>query len=186
MHDLFECLQRDHGRILQIVDTLANGPEEAEQTPPERKKLSDRLVIEASRHEAAEEQYLWPLVRRRLESGEEMARHAIGQESTSKRLLHDLDRISAGNTEFSTLVRQVFAEINDHVTYEESAVLPALRLKMTSEEAERYGELYRRAHRLGPTRPHPLTPPEPAILKVAGIAVATIDRARDAITGRGR
>lgn len=184
--DLFVSIQTHHDELIAVVDDLAHGPEREDRSPSERKKMSDRLIMLASRHEAAEEQYLWPSVRELVEGGAEMAMHAIEQESTAKRLLHDLDRISAGNVEFDTLVRQVSAEVHDHVTYEEATVLPSLRLRMSDSEVERLGALYDKAHRIGPTRPHPLTPPDSKLLKSAGPAIAAVDRARDLLTGRGR
>lgn len=186
MPDLFVSIQGHHDELIAIVDDLAHGPEREQQSESQRKKMSDRLVMLASRHEAAEEQYLWPAVRDLVAGGDEIAMHAIGQESTAKRLLHDLDRISAGNVEFDTLVRQVSAEIHDHVTYEEATVLPSLRLRMSDSEVERLGSHYEKAIRVGPTRPHPLTPPDSKLLKSAGPAIAAVDRARDLITGRGR
>jgi MFS family permease len=38
----------------------------------------------------------------------------------------------------------------------------------------------------GPTRPHPHAPASPEVLKMAGPAVAAVDKLRDAVTGRGR
>lgn len=184
--DLFVSIQGHHDELIALVDELAHGPEREDRSESQRKKMSDRLVMLASRHESAEEQYLWPAVRDLVEGGAEMALHALEQESTAKRLLHDLDRMSAGNVEFATLVRQVSAEVHDHVTYEEATVLPSLRLRMSDSEVERLGELYDEAHRIGPTRPHALTPPDSKLLKSAGPAIAAVDRARDLLTGRGR
>lgn len=186
MPDLFVLVQEHHNELIALVEDLAHGPERADQPTSLRKKMSERLVMMASRHEAAEEQHLWPAVRRLVDGGDEMAMHAIEQESTAKRLLHDLDRIDAGNVEFDTLVRQVSAEVHDHVTYEEATVMPSLRLRMDPSEAQALGTAYMRAYRLGPTRPHPLTPPQPGLLKSAGAAMAMVDRTRDRLTGRGR
>ena len=115
-----------------------------------------------------------------------MAVHALEQESTAKRLLHDLDRITPGNADFAALARQVSAAVHDHVTYEEATVLPSLRLRMSPGEVERLGARYARAHQAGPTRPHPLTPPRRSLLKSAGSAMALVDRTRDVLTRRGR
>jgi hypothetical protein len=51
--------------------------------------------------------------------------------------------------------------------------------------AEELGRKIADGKRTAPTRPHPHTLPSPGVLKAAGPAVATADKARDAITGRG-
>ncbi len=186
MADLFVLVQEHHEALIALMDGLAHGPEREDQSPSEKKTMANRLVMMASRHETAEERYLWPAVRRLVEGGEEMAMHAIEQESTAKRLLHDLDRISPGNVEFATLVRQVSAAVHDHVAYEEATVLPSLRLRMAPEDVVRLGALYMKAYQGGPTRPHPLTPPQPSVLGSAGAAMALVDRTRDVLTRRGR
>jgi hypothetical protein len=42
------------------------------------------------------------------------------------------------------------------------------------------------AKKSAPTRPHPHTPASPGVLKTVGAAAAVTDKARDAMTGRGR
>jgi hypothetical protein len=37
-----------------------------------------------------------------------------------------------------------------------------------------------------PTHPHPSAPDHPPLNKVLGLGAAVIDKARDAVTGRGR
>jgi hypothetical protein len=185
MTDLIRLVQWHHQQILDLVDALAGEPGEA-PPPAERRARAEQLVREASRHEAAEEQHLWPIVRRVVQSGSELAGTGVDQETTAKHLLHDLRHISPGTVEFDTLVRQVRSEIRTHVTFEESVILPSLRRGARPGDLERLGAAYGKAYRTGPTRPHPHTPPRPGVLKAAAPAMAALDRALDTITRRGR
>jgi hemerythrin-like domain-containing protein len=179
-------IEEQHQQILRLLEALVGEPVAGPPPPAERKKVATWLIMEAARHEVAEEQHLWPEVVRLLESGPDLAQRGLQQESTGKRMLHDLDHMQPGNEEFDTLIRQVASELHTHVTYEESVILPGLRLKLSTEEAAEIGSRYQRDHEAGPTRPHPHTPPDPRLLKVTGRGIATVDRARDRVTGRGR
>jgi hypothetical protein len=132
-----------------------------------RKKMVQQLVIEESRHEAVEEMYFWPAVRRHLTDGDDLANQAQDQEQEAETQLTEF--ISAGRA---------------HIAFEETAVWPSLRSALTATEADDLGRELEEAKKAAPTRPHPHTPPSPGLLKTAGPAVAAADRLRDAVTGR--
>jgi hypothetical protein len=46
--------------------------------------MVQQLVIEESKHEAVEEMYFWPVVRKALIDGDNLARHAHAQEQEGK------------------------------------------------------------------------------------------------------
>src|SRR5262249_47465286 len=138
------------------------------------------------RHEAAEEQYFWPAVRERVPDGNQLADEAIAQETEAKNVLARLDKASSGDAEFTALIAEFIPAARAHIAFEESQVWPTLRAALSAAEAEELGAKVRRAEDKGPTRPHPHTPANPAVLKTAGPIVGAIDRLRDAMTGRGR
>src|SRR5205807_2591724 len=69
-----------------------------------RKKMTEQLIIEESRHEALEEMYFWPAVRDRLESGDTLADEATGQEQDAKQVLASLDKLGPDDGEFEQLL----------------------------------------------------------------------------------
>jgi hemerythrin-like domain-containing protein len=142
--------------------------------------------MEASSHEAVEEVVVWPVVRRRVEGGSEMADHGIEQENGAKRLFNELDKTSPGNDEFATSVQHLASHLRDHIALEENQVWPPLRLQLTDEELEELAHGVERSRSRAPTRPHPHTPPNAPVLKTLGAAAAMVDRARDALSGRNR
>jgi hemerythrin-like domain-containing protein len=181
MADAFDLIAADHDRILQLVHDLSDM-----SGAKVRRTLAERLVIEESKHEVIEELFVWPAVRDSVEGGVELMNQGLNQERQGKRLLNELQSTSAGNEEFDTLVRRLTSEIRNHITFEDSQVVPRLQLVLSDEMNQRLAALMQAAVRHAPTRPHPHTPPIPGLLKLVGPVVARLDRARDVIERRGR
>jgi hemerythrin superfamily protein len=190
MPSAFDILANDHEQLKRLLSQIEAGPAAAtgasELQLTARKKMAETLVIEESKHEAAEEMYFWPTVRKLLPDGDRLAGQAIGQEQEGKEVLARLDKLGADDPEFEALLSEFIEAGREHIAFEETQVWPALRAVMTEAESAELGDSLERARRMGPTRPHPHTPPSPGVLKTAGPAAAAADRARDAATGRGR
>jgi hemerythrin-like domain-containing protein len=189
MTDVFEVLGADHADVKGMLTVLAESPGHTVQDDvlqAARQDVADYLVMDSSRHEAAEEQYFWPTVRERVPDGNELADKAISQETKAKEILAKLDKASSRDKEFDDLIVEFIPAARRHIAFEENRVWPSLRESLSLAESEELGEKIQRAEQKGPTRPHPHTPPSPGIPKTAGPAVALIDRLRDAISGRGR
>lgn len=189
MSNVFDILRADHREVEQMLAELERGPTQRNRVAPirpeERKQLTEKLVIESSAHEAAEEQYFWPIVRDRLPDGSRLADHAIAQETDAKQVLARLERLSPGDAEYEELLSAYIPAAREHIGYEEDVVWPALLEVLTAAEAEELGKDIAMAKEIAPTRPHPHIPPQPDVLKTAGPAVAAADKVRDAMSGRG-
>jgi hemerythrin-like domain-containing protein len=189
MPSAFDVLSSDHEQVKRLLSqfeaaSAASGANDSLLAA--RKKMAETLVIEESKHEAVEEMYFWPAVRKHLPDGDKLADQAISQEQEGKELLTKLDKLDADNPEFEQLLGQFIKAARDHIAFEETQVWPALRSAMTEAEAADLGDSLEHAKKTAPTRPHPHTPASPGVLKTAGPAAAAADRARDAATGRGR
>jgi hemerythrin-like domain-containing protein len=189
MSNVFDILRADHREVQQILADLEEGPTQANRASPlrpeARKQLAEKLVIDSSKHEAAEEQYFWPMVRDRLPDGDRLADHAIDQETEAKKVLARLEKLSPSQAEFSELFSKYVPAAREHIDYEEDVVWPAMQEELTAAEAEELGKNIAIAKEIAPTRPHPHIPPQPGVLKTAGPAVAVVDKVRDALTHRG-
>ncbi len=97
-----EMLREDHDAVIGMLDKLRDGAGGAEGSLTERKRLATALVIAESRHEAAAERVVRPVVRRMVEGGDALADAAIKQESDGKALLRDIDAGDAGSEAVST------------------------------------------------------------------------------------
>jgi hemerythrin-like domain-containing protein len=188
MADVFTVLATDHEEVKGMLAELEKGPTKASGASQDqlalRKKMTEELVIEESRHEALEEVYFWPAVREHHPAGNTLADEATGQEQEGKEVLAKLDKLEASDPEFETLLGTFIGAAREHIEFEETQVWPALRTVLTAETA---GELVAKiadGKKTAPTRPHPHTPPSPGMLKAAGPAAAA-DKVRDTVTGRG-
>lgn len=178
MPSVFEVLGRDHEEIMQMLAKLETGPTVATGASPNqlavRKKMAEALVIEESKHEAAEEMHFWPTVRERLAGGGQLADVALSQEQAGKEVLTRLDKAGADDPEFEVLLSEFIGAARDHLAFEEDLVWPALRARLSEAEASELGNKVGQAKKSGPTRPHPYTPAAPGVLKAAGpVAAAT-------------
>ncbi|MBO0692990.1 MAG: hemerythrin domain-containing protein [Acidimicrobiaceae bacterium] len=181
MADLFDVLEADHIEVKSMLHTLG-----ASSEPEKRAKLAETLVIEESKHEAAEEMHFWPAVRRYLVDGDRLADEAISQEEEGKQVLNDLDKAEAGSPAFDELVTRFQQAAQKHIAFEENEVWPKLLAVLNAQQIDELGAEIESAKATGPTRPHPKTPSKPGVLKTAGAAAAATDRARDRASGRGR
>lgn len=180
MPDVFEVLSRHHREVQQMLSDLESGPTAAAGASPDqlaqRKKMAQALVIEESRHEAAEQMHFWPIVRKRLPNGAQLADQAIGQEQEGKEVLGKLDMADPAGPEFEALLGEFIAAGRDHIAYEEGGVWPNLRSALSEAEAAKLGSSIEQAMKTGPTSPHP-QPVSSGALTSAGPAGAAAGRA---------
>ena len=175
MTDAIELLRCDHNEVKRLLAALETGPALADGG------LVAQLVMAESGHEAIEEQYFWPLVRRRVQNGPRLADEAVSQEQEAKRLLGLLEKHGSDEA----LLRQIIAISRAHIDFEETQVWPGVRLALSEQELGDLGAQLEQAKRLAPTRPHPHMPCTPEVLKVAAPIAGATDRIRDALGGRG-
>ena len=188
MTDVFEVLGCDHEAVKRILHALESSPDNStgatEIVLAGRKTVAERLIIESSAHETAEEQYLWPIVRDRLPDGNDLADQGIEQETVAKQMLNELGKLGGPEHEFDALIDTFILACRAHFEFEETRVWPGLRKVLSPDESQELGKKITKAKDRGPTRAHPRTPPTPAVLATLGPAVAVVDRLRDAVAGR--
>lgn len=186
MTDAFTVLGADHTEVESLLTRLLGGPGPVSGASRDPAGDAEQLVMVESAHEAAEEMHFWPVVRRRVSGGDDLADEALRQEQEGKRVLDQLRRTRPGDAHFGQLLTTFAAAGRAHIAYEEGQVWPKLQAVLSDEDAAEMGERLASARAAGPTRPHPAGPGSPAGLKTAGTAAAVLDRLRDAVAGRPR
>jgi hemerythrin-like domain-containing protein len=182
--DALTFLRQDHKSVLGMLEVLDGAPAGTGAATSGLRTMVTNLVIAESQHEAIEEQFFWPAVRDALEEGDELADKAVEQEQAGKQLLQQLEDSEPGEPEYQEALKQFVKLGRDHIAFEQDIVWPRFQAAVSGEELVKLGEKLERAKKIAPTRPHPDTPPNSAVLKTMGMAAATMDHIRDAATGR--
>ncbi len=129
----------------------------------------DVLVAEATRHLAAEAQYLYPAVRRVLPDGTALADREL-------RRARELRAALRSGVDVDRALRRHVAGCAE--------LFPALREHLDEVAQIRLGNRVEIALEAAPTRPHPWAPDRPPLNKWVDPLVGVADKVRDALTGR--
>ena len=190
MPDVFQVLRKDHDEVKAMLAKLEEGPSAGTGATADqlgfRKRAVEAVIIEESKHEAAEQMYFWPAVKRLGPDGQRVAEAGLEQEAEADPVLADLDKLQPDDEGFEERLVAFTAAARAHITYEEAHAWPLLRASISADEAQSLGDQITRAKKLAPTRPHPHVPAQPGAVKAAGPVAAVADRLRDAVTGRGK
>jgi hemerythrin superfamily protein len=184
--DVLTVLTREHDAVTSLVKQLDTIPGRSSGGSPEqaseRQSIVDMIGKRLAAHETAEEEHLWPRVRR-LPDGDELADGGIEQEQKGNELLLALSKADPQAQEFDDMVEELMTLLHKHVAYEDRVFL-RLRDQLDEEERRQIGERILAAQRTAPTRAHPHAPRKPgAAVKAAATSAVPLDKARDA-TGR--
>lgn len=182
--DALTFLREDHESVLGMLDLLDGAPSGAGAQASGLETMVTNLVIAESKHEAIEEQFFWPAVRKALEDGDVLADRATEQEQAGKALLQRLEDGAPGELEYQQALQEFVKLGREHIEFEQAEVWPKLRTAMSQEELEELGSKLEMAKKVAPTRPHPDTPSDSLVQKTMGTGAAMADRVRDNLSGR--
>lgn len=173
-----DAIVSDH----QAVDAVFGELQGKQGGAEHRRALADHVIAELVRHSVAEEQYVYPAIRRAL--GDEAADHEIAEHAEAEEVMQSLDGVDATDPKFDALVEQLITDIRHHVHEEETDVLPRLITACSAEELEQVATDFEKAKKTAPTRPHPGAPDRPPANKLLAPGAGMVDRLKDMLTGR--
>ena len=177
-HDLVDDIISDHREVEAVFSQIEAGGDDG------KRDLVEHVITELVRHSVAEEQYLYPTVRRVLPNGDQLADHELKEHAEAEEVMKAIEKTDAQDPKFDELVGKLIEDIRHHVQEEESDLLPQLRTACDAAELDELGEKFENSKKMAPTRPHPSAPDRPPANKILDPGVGLIDRMRDAITGR--
>jgi hypothetical protein len=175
--DAIQLIRRDH----QQVDQLLRAFERVEREGDGRRKvqLVRDVIRELSVHSAAEEEFLYPALRRAGMEGYVLS--ALEEHHVMKLTLSELDGMSPRHPRFGAKFHVLAENFRMHVAEEERDLLPRIRRALDARQLRELGLSLARAKEVAPTRPHPAAPDTPPGVFMSGGMAATYDRARDAL-----
>jgi hypothetical protein len=174
-----DALRSDHRAIAeQLADhELARRTDEA---------LIEReeLVILMIRHFVAEEQYLYPTVRKHLEDGAERAESGFSADRAIEGQLRQLEDEDLRVEQLATIWRQLGTEFAQHVSSQEQ-LFTELGQACSPEQLLELGDGINGSEPLAPTRPRRVVFESPGANKVISFLEGFVDQARDYYSKRG-
>jgi hypothetical protein len=173
--NVIDVIGEQHRELVELCDRLVTDP---------TKKLTDVVIATLSRHLSAEEQYLYPAIRRVVPGGDDLAARELAEDHGLLVTLQQLQKTGLAGPEFERLGAEVAAAVRRHVAADAEELLPVLAQMVPVEDLIRVGNRIEVAEEAAPTRPHPGTPSSPPWNKVVDPAVAVVDKVRDVVTGR--
>lgn len=179
-NDLVSVVVADHRAVESVFKEL----ESHSGSPEHRRNLADHVIAELVRHSVAEEEHMYPAVRKSLENGGTIADHEIEEHSEAERLMKDLEGVDPTDARFDELLGKLMKAIRHHVQEEESDLLPKLQSVCSEQELRDLGEKVLKAKEKAPTRPHPSAPDTPPANRILAPGAGLIDKLRDALSGR--
>lgn len=174
--DFIDLLTNDHAEVNALFGRFKRASK-----PDTKKDLADEIVHELSVHAAVEENFVYPLMRVKLENGSQKANHAIEEHHEVKRLLADIEKLEPGKADFDNTMQKVSESVREHVVEEEGELFPELRSATSPDTRKKLGAVIENAKSLVPTHPHPLVPGTATAQLVAGPWASIVDHVRDLV-----
>jgi len=175
--DVTVMLAQQHQQVNQLFTRIGNG--KTGSAADDFCELRRLLAI----HETAEEEVVYPALRKLGEEGERIADARIAEEDEAKQVLRDLEQIGVNEPAFGQKFAEFRRAVLAHAEAEEQQVFPRLRQASSPETLATMGKALLRAEEAAPTHPHPHAPNSAVGNIVGGPFLAMVDKVRDAISG---
>ncbi len=176
--DVVDFLVSQHEQIkVLFAETLAASGEAREKAFVELRRL---LAV----HETAEEEIVHPRAKRKISDGTAVVDERLHEEHEAKAVLQQLESLDVDSEEFTRELTKLRDAVIDHAEHEEQDEFAKLGEELSADELDRMGRAAQLAEAVAPTRPHAGVESQVANL-AAGPFAAMLDRARDAIIGKG-
>jgi hypothetical protein len=137
------------------------------------------------RHFVAEEQYLLPLVRERLEDGGALSEAAFDEHRRVEDELRRLEDLEHSTTAARPVLADIEAALRRHIAGQDADVFPALRAGCDPGELHHLAGEILGSEQLAPTRPRLVRADSARVNKLLSLVAGYVDQVRDAYTHRG-
>ncbi|HET6818551.1 MAG TPA: hemerythrin domain-containing protein [Mycobacteriales bacterium] len=181
MPDVIELLEHDHREVEEMFAEFEKATD-----PQERRTIADKIIIELVRHSEAEEQAVYPAMKKALPNGEQVVEHEIAEHSEAEQIMKQLDGMDPQDAQFPVLMGQLQSAIREHIQEEETEAFPKFRQEVGQDELDKLGKVVEGLKKIVPTHPHPAAPDHPPFNALLGPGAGLLDRVRDMLTGRGK
>lgn len=171
--DVVQLLITQHEQVKTLFGTLRTANGEAATEP------FDNLRMMLAVHETAEEEVIYPALRRL--GHDDIVQARLTEEDEAKKTLADLEKIGPTASEFAGTLASFEKDVLAHAEAEEREVFPLLRQGIEPDQLQKMSQMLLAAEAMAPTHSHKMAPKSAVGNLVVGPFVAMVDRVRDAI-----
>ena len=172
---MLDALRSDHQAIAEAL---------ADPAPTDDVAEREQLVMMLVRHFVAEEQYLHPLIREYLPSGEDVVHQQFSRDRAIEQRLKELESDDLTPPQLISVWDDVANAFAEHVLSQDQEFATIDRHVDAAKLAE-LGAHVRGAEQLAPTRPRAAASDSPGANKVTSLIEGFIDHVRDSYSHRG-
>jgi hypothetical protein len=171
--EVISQIMADHRAVEALLDDF-----EAKRGQPD--EVLRTIVRELSLHAGVEELVVYPVVESRVDGGAALNKVDLAQHEALKQVLVRLDGADPSESSAANDCADMKRLVTEHVTHEETTVLPKLAAALSPAELAELGDAFLKAKEHAPTHPHPHAPNRPPMNVVADSVAAVVDKIRDA------
>ena len=175
--DVSSLLINEHARFRQDMAGVLG-----EHDALLRRHAFEALVRDLVQHETAEEETVYPVIAK-LEGGSDLRAEAVRQErELDGCLAHTMRRLfwRPQGRKSRRLIEEFSSMLDRHFAFEERSLISVVTAFEDERKRQMMGTWTQHAKTVAPTRPHPHGPRHLPGLLTVGIALAFVDRMRDA------
>lgn len=167
--------RRDHQQLNEMLDEL-------HAAGADRQAVLLRAIWRlAFSHAFAEEAVLWPVLRRTVESGDDLTLDVEEEHQAICTLAVDLENMGPADERWTGCLAGLAELLRADARDEEDVLLPRLQEELDDAALRRLGMAWATVRRVAPTRPHPVVSRRPPGNMLAALPLGPLDRARDGL-----
>lgn len=131
-------LKKDHKRVSQLFEQLEVASQ-SDESSDECEQLFEEIAKELTIHAHIEEKFFYPAAKK-LEETKELTMNAIEEQQGIKNLIEEILELSVEDAAWMEKVRELRAEVENHVDEEEHELFPETERILTAEQLNEIGE----------------------------------------------
>jgi hemerythrin superfamily protein len=176
--DVVSFLTSQHEQIKTMFNNVTS------KTGSEREEAFVELRRLLAVHEAAEEEIVHPRAKKEI-SDASVVEARLHEEQEAKQMLTELEKLDIESPEFETKFRAFQSDVIAHAEAEEHEEFNKLQASLDDSQLQRMRKAVEMAEAIAPTRAHPMAGESATVNMLAGPFASMLDRARDALSGKG-
>jgi hemerythrin superfamily protein len=169
--DAIRLLEKDHREVEQLFERYRRASD-----PKAKNRLIEQITEALSKHMAAEEQALYPVLRDGIPDGKSLMRDAVKEHREARGLLAEIASSAMGSFDMDAKVATLRLAIDHHVKDEEEKIFPRMRESMDAKTISAIGTRIAAAKKSSPAEPSRSAAKNSPGKTVRGVVSAAADR----------